>query len=242
AEKAKHDEKETKKLQDSLQSVQLRLSAREHICRTLQEKVRDLENQLAEERKTRQKQENRALAAASSHSSLSSLTQGLSTISEKRPPLGPSSKMRLPLRRISNFMPAHPSPAASQKPKSFSHNLTNEDKENLSRTSSSMKPLSRARRGSIAVKPAAATLTSQILKPKRRASIATTFQSETNSSSSMMTTPIMRHNAAPRMRNDRVVGRQSFVWDPQRVWRTSRTQSPLGPAKGPTTTSVEATP
>nr|KAJ0193732.1 hypothetical protein LSAT_V11C800409980 [Lactuca sativa] len=38
-EKAKHDEKETKKLQDNLQSVQLRLSAREHICRTLQEKV-----------------------------------------------------------------------------------------------------------------------------------------------------------------------------------------------------------
>ncbi|GJX01933.1 probable serine/threonine-protein kinase PBL8 [Tanacetum coccineum] len=38
AEKAKHDEKETKKLQDSLQSVQLRLSAKEHICRTLQEK------------------------------------------------------------------------------------------------------------------------------------------------------------------------------------------------------------
>nr|KAJ0189099.1 hypothetical protein LSAT_V11C800410360 [Lactuca sativa] len=38
-EKAKHDEKETKKLQDNLQSVQLRLSAREHICRTLQEKI-----------------------------------------------------------------------------------------------------------------------------------------------------------------------------------------------------------
>lgn len=42
AEKAKHDEKETKKLQDSLQAVQLRLSAREHICRTLQEKVHEL--------------------------------------------------------------------------------------------------------------------------------------------------------------------------------------------------------
>ncbi|KAM0064247.1 putative minus-end-directed kinesin ATPase [Helianthus debilis subsp. tardiflorus] len=241
AEKAKHDEKEAKKLQDSLQSVQLRLSAREHICRTLQEKVRDLENQLAEERKTRQKQENRALAAASSHSSLSSLTQGLSTISEKRPPLGPSSKMRLPLRKISNFMPAHPSPAASQKPKPFTHNLTNEDKENLSRPSSNMKPLSRARRGSIAMKPAAPTLTGQILKPKRRASVAT-FQSEPNSSSSMMTTPIMRHNAAPRMRNDRVVGRQSFVWDPQRVWRTSRVQSPLEPTRGSTSTGVEATP
>ncbi|CAH1421694.1 unnamed protein product [Lactuca virosa] len=38
-EKAKHDEKETKKLH--IQSLQLRLSAREHICRTLQEKVTD---------------------------------------------------------------------------------------------------------------------------------------------------------------------------------------------------------
>jgi hypothetical protein len=38
-EKLKHDEKETKKLQDSLQSLQLRLAAREHMCRTLQEKV-----------------------------------------------------------------------------------------------------------------------------------------------------------------------------------------------------------
>ena len=39
AEKFKHDEKETKKLQDSVQSLQLRLAAREHICRNLQEKV-----------------------------------------------------------------------------------------------------------------------------------------------------------------------------------------------------------
>ena len=39
AEKAKHDEKEMKKLQDSFQSLQLRLAAREHICRSLQEKV-----------------------------------------------------------------------------------------------------------------------------------------------------------------------------------------------------------
>ena len=38
-EKLKHDEKETKKWQDSLQSLQLRLAAREHICRSLQEKV-----------------------------------------------------------------------------------------------------------------------------------------------------------------------------------------------------------
>ncbi|PWA81070.1 P-loop containing nucleoside triphosphate hydrolases superfamily protein [Artemisia annua] len=240
AEKAKHDEKETKKLQDSLQSVQLRLSAREHICRTLQEKVRDLESQLAEERKTRQKQENRALAVASSHPSLSSLKQGLSTISERKPPLNPSSKMRLPLRRISNFMPSHPSPAASQKPKSFIPRLSNEDKENVSRASN-MKPLPRARRGSYVVKPAP-TVTSQVLKPKRRASIAS-FQSE--SSSSAMTTPINRSSAAPRMRNDRVMGRQSFVWDPQRMWRTSRVQSPpLGQSNEVASSSraVEATP
>ncbi|KAH8507322.1 hypothetical protein H0E87_009732, partial [Populus deltoides] len=67
-EKLKHDEKETKKLQDSLQSLQLRLAAREHTCRTLQEKVRELENQLGEERKTRLKQETRAFAAAASQS------------------------------------------------------------------------------------------------------------------------------------------------------------------------------
>ncbi|KAJ6928762.1 hypothetical protein NC652_012793 [Populus alba x Populus x berolinensis] len=67
-EKLKHDEKETKKLQDSLQSLQLRLAARERMCRTLQEKVRELENQLGEERKTRLKQETRAFAAAASQS------------------------------------------------------------------------------------------------------------------------------------------------------------------------------
>lgn len=240
AEKAKHDEKETKKLQDSLQSLQLRLSAREHICRSLQEKVRDLENQLTEERKTRQKQENRALAVASSHSSLSSLKQGLSTISEKRPPLAPSSKLRLPLRRITNVMPAHPSPAQSQKSKSFMPppQLANEDKENNTSRGSNMKPLSRARRGSFALKPAA-PLGNQVLKPKRRASIATTLHSESSYNSMMMSTPISgTSNGGPRMRNDRVVGRQSFVWDPQRVWRTTRVQSPQ--SKGGMT--VDSTP
>lgn len=176
---------------------------------------------------------------ASSHPSLSSLKQGLSTISERKPPLNPSSKMRLPLRRISNFMPSHPSPAASQKPKSFVPRLSNEDKENVSRASN-MKPLTRARRGSYVAKPTP-TVTSQVLKPKRRASIAS-FQSE--SSSSAMTTPISRSSAAPRMRNDRVMGRQSFVWDPQRMWRTSRVQSPLGQSNEVASSSraVEATP
>lgn len=39
AEKIKHDEKETKKLQDSLQSLQLRLTTREQAYRSLQDKV-----------------------------------------------------------------------------------------------------------------------------------------------------------------------------------------------------------
>ncbi|KAJ9535891.1 hypothetical protein OSB04_un000947 [Centaurea solstitialis] len=230
AEKAKHDEKETKKLQDSLQSLQLRLSAREHICRSLQEKVRDLESQLAEERKTRQKQENRALAVASAEYNLG-----------KKTPLAPSSKLRLPLRRITNVMPPHPSSAQSQKSKSFMPppQLSNEDKENKS----SMKPVSRARRGSFAVKPAAPMGGNQVLKPKRRASIATTLNSELSSNSmTMMSTPMRSggsNNGGPRMRNDRV-GRQSFVWDPQRVWRTTRVQSPQ--SKGGGMATVEATP
>ncbi|KFK23647.1 hypothetical protein AALP_AAs48102U000100 [Arabis alpina] len=39
AEKLKHEEKETKKLQDTVQSLQLRLAAREHISKALQDKV-----------------------------------------------------------------------------------------------------------------------------------------------------------------------------------------------------------
>lgn len=100
-EKLKHDEKETKKFQDSLQSLQLRLAARERMRRTLQEKVRELENQLGEERKTRLKQETRAFAAAAS--------QSTKQVVEKRkvdqkPPLCPS-KLRLLLRKITNLMP-----------------------------------------------------------------------------------------------------------------------------------------
>ncbi|KAI7741670.1 hypothetical protein M8C21_005368 [Ambrosia artemisiifolia] len=225
--------------------------------------VRELENQLAEERKTRQKQENRALAVASSHPLLSSLTRSLSTISEKRPPLGPSSKMRLPLRIVSNFIP---SPAATQKPRHFTASrFSNEDKENRS----NFKPLSRARQGSPAIKPAPATTFTSQIKPKRRASAATfhsepssrsirpaptttftsqikprrrasvtTFHSEPSFSSSMMTTPISRYSAAPQMRSDRVVGRQSFMWDPQRVRRMSL----LGPSSTPRPMTVEATP
>ncbi|KAL8540830.1 hypothetical protein ACS0TY_002161 [Phlomoides rotata] len=220
AEKAKQDEKETKKLQDNVRALQLRLVARENICRNLQEKVRDLENQLAEERKARLKQENRALASLSSTNSSSNHTY--KTTTDKKPPLAPPSKLRPPLRRITNFMP-NPSPLTSNK-KSMSYlPVVNEEKENFSRPllrENGSKPALKARRGSIAVRPSQAA-TGQAIQPKRRASIAT-LRPESNSH---MTTPL--HNPSARLRTDRVMGRQSFVWDPQRVWRTSRVSSPV---------------
>ncbi|KAM1205316.1 hypothetical protein ACFX2G_006234 [Malus domestica] len=66
----------------------------------------ELENQLAEERKTRLKQETRAFAAVSHQSSTSSFREqgAQKTVAEKKPPLAPP-RARLPLRRLSNFMP-----------------------------------------------------------------------------------------------------------------------------------------
>ncbi|KAM1051878.1 hypothetical protein ACFX19_033947 [Malus domestica] len=220
AEKAKHDEKETKKLQDCIQSLQLRLAAREHICRSLQEKNRDLENQLAEERKTRLKQETRAFAAASHQSSASSFRkQGAQkTVAEKKPPLAPP-RSRLPLRRISNFMPP---PSSALPPKKTSSTTSVPfsvgGKENISTTAlagRNQKSLVLPRRISIAVRPPTAT-TQQVLQPKRRVSIAT-YRPEP---SSHMTTPL--HTSASLSNSDR----PSFARDPRRA-RYSRLFSPM---------------
>ncbi|KAL9142691.1 hypothetical protein ABFS82_14G187300 [Erythranthe guttata] len=238
AEKAKQDEKETKKLQDNMQALQLRLAAREHICRNLQEKVRDLENQLAEERKTRLKQENRALASISTQSALSTTSNQTATqkvaTDNKKPPLAPS-KLRPPLRRITNFMPVQPSAAATSNKKNMSFlPVVNEElKENNNSNRGKQPMILKPRRGSIAVRPTqAAQQTGQVFQPKRRASIAT-FHTE-----SSMKTPL------GRPKNDRVMGRQSFVWDPQRVWRTSRVSSPLPQPREVSlyATTVETTP
>ncbi|KAM7469316.1 hypothetical protein LguiA_007499 [Lonicera macranthoides] len=230
AEKAKHDEKETKKLQDSLQSAQLRLTAREQICRSLQEKVRDLENQLAEERKARQKQENRALAAVSSaHSAaFSSLKQANSTttVTDKRPPLAPP-KSRLPLRKISNFLP-QPSPNPPQKTTLPISKFSRDDRENLSETSNGSLRENNARfkprRGSIAVRPPPPPATNQAVKPKRRSSIATLMP---ESSSVSTRTPVNSSTAARTLKDRGLVGRHSSLWDPQMVWRAIRSNSPL---------------
>ncbi|KAL6514854.1 hypothetical protein OROGR_020433 [Orobanche gracilis] len=222
SEKAKQDEKETKKLQDNVQSLQLRLGVREQLCRNLQEKVRDLENQLAEERKTRLKHETRALASA--QPTLSSLNLPQKTSTDKKPPLAPS-RIRLPLRRISNFMPI-PSPVPSNKNGMSFLPVVNEDKENISRPVSKekkSKQILTARRGSIVARPPPSA--NQILPPKR-SSIAT-LQRESDMNMMMTTTPLRRSSVLSK--TDRVMGRQSFVWDPQRVWKTSRVSSPLPP-------------
>ncbi|KAJ6974315.1 kinesin-like protein KIN-14S [Populus alba x Populus x berolinensis] len=213
--KLKHDEKETKKLQDSLQSLQLRLAAREHICRTLQEKVRDLENQLGEERKIRIKQETRAFAAASQ----TTKQVGEKSKTDKKPPLGPS-KFRMPLRRITNFMPP-PSPLQKQKTTITNSAVSSmHDKENNSRTTMSgtnTRGLMKPRRMSIAIRPPP-PMSTQVFQPKRRVSIAT-FRPE---STSNISTPLQ----TSRYKNGNVVGRQSFVRDPKKP-RYSKLFSPL---------------
>ncbi|WZY79282.1 hypothetical protein YC2023_025666 [Brassica napus] len=194
-EKLKQEEKETKKLQDNVQSLQLRLTAREHICKGLQDKVRDLEFQLAEERKTRIKQETRALATAISSSTTAS--KQLPTITEKKPPLAPPRSMRMPLRRITNFMPQQqpsqgPTKRFSDATSKENHNNNN---NNRLRGSSSMdiNTLMKPRRSSIAFRPAPPPLAiasgnNKTLQPRRRVSIAT-LRPEPSSSYMNMTTP-----------------------------------------------------
>ncbi|KDP23518.1 hypothetical protein JCGZ_23351 [Jatropha curcas] len=222
AEKLQHDEKETKKLQENLQSLQLRLAAREQKCRSLQEKVRELENQLGEERKIRLKQETRAFAT-SSQSALPSIRQPEQKNNvERKPPLAPS-KLRMPLRRITNFVPP-PTPLQTKKTKIKASVAPSSigDKENIARNTTTMagrdtKSLMQPRRISIAFKPTATT-SAQVLQPKRRVSIAT-LRPEPS-----LTTPL--HTSASRLKNSVAVDRQSFMMG-QRKARYSRMFSPL---------------
>ncbi|GKV20670.1 hypothetical protein SLEP1_g30758 [Rubroshorea leprosula] len=231
AEKLKHDEKETKKLQDNLQSLQLRLAAREHICRNLQEKVRDLESQLAEERKIRLKQETRAFASLSIQSS--SLKQAVEKPkTERKPPLGPS-KLRLPLRRITNVMPV-PSPTLPQKSvstKAFMMASTKGKENNTLRTmkaAPNQKAFLQPRRMSVAVR--APPTTAEFLKPKRRVSIATLRPEP----SLQMTTPL--HTSSSHFKNGSAIPRPSFVRG-QRKARYSSLFSPLPELKNTSETT-----
>ncbi|CAH2044538.1 unnamed protein product [Thlaspi arvense] len=243
AEKLKQEEKETKKLQDTVQSLQLRLTAREHLFKGLQDKVRDLEFQLAEERKTRMKQESRALATASSSSTSRQLRETLPVITENKPPLAPTRSMRMPLRRITNFMPQQPSQAPSKR---FSDATCKENNNNNRRSSSMdvntlMKPrrssvafrpapppssmdvntLMKPRRSSIAFRPAPPPLAiasgnKKTLQPRRRVSIATLRPEPSASSSYMnMTTPSRPSFSSFRGGNPRKA-RYSKLFSPDR--------------------------
>jgi kinesin family protein C2/C3 len=195
--------------------------------------VRDLENQLAEERKTRLKQETRAFAAASAQpSGLSSLKQAAhKSRTEKRLPLAPL-KVRLPLRRISNFLP----PPSTVPPKKAvtTHSLIPASaggKENIPETTmaaTKSKNLMIPRRFSVALRPLPST-TTQAPQPRRRVSIAT-FHPESNSH---MTTPL--HNSASRFKHGSAIGRH--VRDPRKA-RYSRLFSPLPELR----TAVETAP
>ncbi|KAE9589598.1 putative minus-end-directed kinesin ATPase [Lupinus albus] len=197
AEKAKHDDKETRKLHDSLQNLQLRLAARDYHCKNLQEKVRDLENQIAEERKTRLKQESRSLAAVSAQPSSSKQTAVQKMITNKKPPLNPS-KSRPPLRRITNLLP----PSSPLTSKIYAARM--KGKENTVRRRNSMttttesfaKPRSRA---SIAVpvRPPAPSTTTQILQPRRRVSVAALHPDTAYDMTTPLHTSPSRPSAAP---------------------------------------------
>ncbi|TYI57805.1 hypothetical protein E1A91_D11G307800v1 [Gossypium mustelinum] len=223
AEKLKHDEKETKKLQDNVQSLQLRIAAREHICRNLQEKVRDLESQLAEERKTRLKQETRAFSAAAAASTRSFLRQETEkTKMEKKPPLVPT-KLRQPLRKITNFMPPASPMLTNRKTTRMTMASVPEAKEN------NLKTMMAPRRNSIAVRPP--TTTTAVRQPKRRVSI-TTFRPDSH-----MTTPL--RSSTSGFNHSSTMDRPSLMRDPRKA-RYSRLFSPLPKLPNPSETTPAA--
>lgn len=175
--------------------------------------IRDLEGQLAEERKTRLKQESRALAAVSAPPLVSTAVPKAGP-TEKKPPLAPTSKLRMPLRRISNMFPPQEN-----------HSVTCSQlrgKENLASKSAAMgsntKPLFRPRRTSIAApisSSSSTTTTSQQqgFKPRRRVSIAT-LRPESSSSSYVRSSP---HQSSGRMSmaaRDPRKARYSRLWTP----------------------------
>ncbi|KAG1371043.1 kinesin-like protein KIN-14J [Cocos nucifera] len=179
AEKLRQEEKESARLNESLQLMQLKYASRENvfknlqekirdaeqICRNYQQKVRDLENQLADEKK-----------AARDAAKFS------------KPPLAPI-KQRPPLGRITNRLP----PSGPRR-SSTAMALPVEDKENILSTckASGMdptKPLNKARR--ISLSPVVRHIPVQT---KRRASIAT------------LPNEAERHQALPATRQDQISG------------------------------------
>uniref|UniRef100_A0A6N2KTK0 TIR domain-containing protein n=1 Tax=Salix viminalis TaxID=40686 RepID=A0A6N2KTK0_SALVM len=167
-----------KKLQDSLQSLQLRLAATEHICRTLQEKVRELENQLGEERKTRLKQETRAFAAAASQSTIQVVEKRKI---DKKPPLCPS---KFGCRCEKSPIPCLHHLLLYKNRKIVLFYLQCMKKKTI-QESQLQEQIQKDLRISVAIRPPP-PMSAQIFQPKRRVSTAT-YRSEPTSN---MTTPL----------------------------------------------------
>lgn len=164
-------------------------------------KVRELESQLADERKARLQQENRAASAAAKDQ------KGLA---EKKPPLFPS-QLRQPLRRITNALPPSIPNRISMIP-----NNAREEKENMSITKpnvSPVKPPMRARRISLV-----SSVRSTSMQPRKRVSIAV-IQPEMRRLSSALHTRTQYSRP-----NNGTAARPSFARDPR---RRSRIFSPL---------------
>ncbi|XP_020273784.1 kinesin-like protein KIN-14J isoform X2 [Asparagus officinalis] len=154
AEKLRQEEKETGRLNESLQLMQLKYASRENVFKTLQDKirdaeqacrnyqmkVRDLENQLADQKKGQGQIGNREPAKYT------------------KPPLVPI-RERQPLSRITNRLPP-PGPRRS----TMTTTRSFENKENIFETK---KNVPKARR--ISLSPIVRSIPVQ---PKRRASIA----------------------------------------------------------------------
>ncbi|GFY94865.1 P-loop containing nucleoside triphosphate hydrolases superfamily protein [Actinidia rufa] len=180
----------------------------------MDQQVRDLENQLTEERKIRQKQETRALAVVSAQSpALSALNQAHKSLAEKKPPLVPS-KLRLPLHGITNFLPP-PSPLPPYRTRTSSIlPVSTDNKENLSKMIMSVDNQAKQK----------------------------SLKSKTGFLCCQTTTSTNKSAPMPRLRTSHVTGRQSFVWDLQTVWRASQVQSPMPRLREGVAATVMATP
>lgn len=157
------------------------------------------------------KQENRTLTSVSSYTQSSGLPprrQGapLKSIPEKKPPLGPP-KPRLPLRRITNFVP-DPSPSASRSTPTFRGGPSGSaaDKENQVRAAAAKSSFLRMPRRISIIKPHPDATTTNKL-PRRRISIATLRPEP--SLHATTTTPLP-------LRNGNGSSRQSFARDNQK--------------------------
>lgn len=182
-------------------------------------KVRDLEHQIAEERKIRLKQESRSLAATQP-SAVSSLQQVAAEKAVKKTPLIPSE--RPPLRRITN---TNSLPQPSERRPSCSSSM--EGKENIARMNSMAKP---RRRASIAVRPPPAPSKAQLLQPRRRVSVATLRPDTTSDMTNSL------HISASQSTIGSSSVQQQSMFRNQRKARYSRLFAPMAAS------SVETTP